>query len=173
MTSPQHHNIKVSALKRLAVIFYETLLVIGILFLVTFTTTFCSKLLGTNPQPWTQIVMLLSVGMYFSWSWSNGRQTLAMRTWKVKLVHQQNPSSTPSPLVACIRYLAILLPWIVVQVIVVWQETRGSITHLDMIMRGGWIITAFIFPWAWALLHPQRLPFHDALSRTELILQKI
>jgi uncharacterized RDD family membrane protein YckC len=173
MTSLQHHNVNVSAFRRLAVILYETLLVIGILFFVTFITTYSSRQLNIDSQPWTQIAMLLSIGIYFSWSWSNGRQTLAMRTWKVKLVTQSDHSSSPSPLVAFIRYFAMLLPWIAVQLIVVWQEQRGSITHLDMIIRGGWIITACIFPWAWALLHPQRLPFHDALSHTTLIHQKI
>ncbi|MDR3054788.1 MAG: RDD family protein [Zoogloeaceae bacterium] len=50
-----------------------------------------------------QIHLVLLLGLYFTWCWLRGGQTLAMKTWKIKLIDQ---SGAPlRPIQAVLRYL--------------------------------------------------------------------
>jgi uncharacterized RDD family membrane protein YckC len=74
--------------RRLASMLYESLLLIGVLAL-TFLVPLLMLGIGTNYTPnggvlWVYIFFVL--GGYFLWYWRRGGQTLAMQTWKLKIV---------------------------------------------------------------------------------------
>ncbi len=74
--------------RRLASMLYESLLLIGVLAL-TFLVPLLMLGIGTNYTPdgsvlWVYIFFVL--GGYFLWYWRQGGQTLAMQTWKLKIV---------------------------------------------------------------------------------------
>lgn len=68
---------------------YETFLLFGVLFFFAYLTL---SLLGwTYPLPdhrrWVlQAVLFAGVGVYFVWCWTRSGQTLAMKTWRLRVV---------------------------------------------------------------------------------------
>ncbi len=74
-------------LPRLASLIYEALLLAAVLIVVSFPV---APLLQALPASWSrpfyQLFLLLTAGIYLSWFWRNGGQTLAMRAWRLKLV---------------------------------------------------------------------------------------
>jgi uncharacterized RDD family membrane protein YckC len=65
-----------------------------------------------------QLVLWLATGAYFVWCWIKSGQTVATRTWKIKLVNQQNNTLTPKQAVyryalgsACILACGLGLVW--------------------------------------------------------------
>ncbi len=74
--------------RRLASMLYETLLLLGVLAL-TFMVPLLILGIGTGYTPpgallWVHVFVVL--GMYFLWYWRKGGQTLAMQTWKLRIV---------------------------------------------------------------------------------------
>lgn len=74
--------------RRLASMLYETLLLLGVLAL-TFMVPLLILGIGTGYSPpgellWIHVFIVL--GMYFLWYWRRGGQTLAMQTWKLRIV---------------------------------------------------------------------------------------
>ncbi|MBK7898837.1 MAG: RDD family protein [Azonexus sp.] len=87
---------------------YEGLVVFGIL-LVGFLIPqiiLAAFLQGTPGRLlWVHLVMMLL--LYFVWFWLNGGQTLAMKTWKLRIVDADGRALRP--LQAVLRYLAAWL----------------------------------------------------------------
>jgi len=53
-----------------------------------------------------QTVLLTTCGVYFVWQWTRSGQTLAMKTWHLKLITQSGKPLTPAR--ATVRYLLAL-----------------------------------------------------------------
>ena len=66
---------------------YESLLVAASLFLATFVFT---AIFGSSLSPplrhWLQFFLLIVMAAYFAWFWAHGGQTLAMKTWGLRLI---------------------------------------------------------------------------------------
>ena len=66
---------------------YESLLLAGVAF---FAALLFLGAAGASPSGWTrhafQVYLFLVIGLYFVGSWRRGGQTLAMKTWKLRLV---------------------------------------------------------------------------------------
>lgn len=80
--------------RRLASLAYEAVLQIGIIgVLVLFPQAVLAMLLEQTLPPAALWLHLFGIElMYFSWFWSHGGQTLAMKTWKIRLLAQDgNP----------------------------------------------------------------------------------
>ena len=76
--------------RRLACLVYEALLLFGVLFVAaylfdTLTQSRHALTLRHMRQAWLFIVL----GVYFVWFWRHGGQTLAMKTWHLKLVTER------------------------------------------------------------------------------------
>ena len=90
-------------LKLFAACIYELLLLLALWMLCTWIFV---RLFGdathSNKRTFLQFFLWLVTGAYFVWCWTKTGQTLANKTWKIKLVNQQN--STLSIKQAMIRY---------------------------------------------------------------------
>ena len=74
-------------MRRLVSILYEMLLLIAVLFIASFI--FHLVFQDTSSilfRPLFQIYLLLIAGIYFTWFWTHGGQTLPMQTWKLRVV---------------------------------------------------------------------------------------
>jgi uncharacterized RDD family membrane protein YckC len=74
-------------MRRLVSMLYEMLLLIAVLFIASFI--FHLVFQDTSSilfRPMFQIYLLLIAGIYFTWFWTHGGQTLPMQTWKLRVV---------------------------------------------------------------------------------------
>lgn len=91
--------------RRLGSLLYEMLVILALtIFLFVLPVAVFSGLMQRMPGPgllWFYLFALL--GLYFVWCWSRAGQTLAMKTWRLRLVDAQ--SGLPlRPLQALVRY---------------------------------------------------------------------
>lgn len=109
-----------------------------------------------------QLFVFGVLGLYFSWFWSRGGQTVAMKTWHVRVVDAQT-SGPVTQARALARYLLSWL-WFLPALLVAWATGwRGGAAF-------GWTLVAGVI--AYALLTrwlPQRQFLHDRLCGTRLI----
>ena len=110
-------------------------------------------------RPLFQGFLFLLFAIYFGWFWSRG-QTLAMKTWDIRLVDRQGlPVSQARALWRyALSWLWFLPP---LAFLAPFRLTAGEIA----VVMIGWVLV-------WALLsrfHPQGQFLHDALAGTRLV----
>jgi len=92
-------------LRRLASLCYETLLVLGVLaFTLLLPHVLVGHFLHRLAAPfvlWAHLILVLLI--YFIWFWTRRGQTLAMRTWHLRLVTRAGHTLRPAQ--ALLRYL--------------------------------------------------------------------
>lgn len=99
-------------IKRLLAIFYDSFLLIAVLFLAMAVLLLISG--GYEFQPGNPLitVYLLAVSFVFlGWFWTHGGQTLGMRAWKLRV--QQHTGAAITWQQASVRFLTALPAWIV------------------------------------------------------------
>jgi uncharacterized RDD family membrane protein YckC len=73
--------------RRLASLFYDFLLLVAVLFLAGYAVAgLLPDVSGGAPRLIYQGYMVLVAGAYLTWFWRHGGQTLAMKTWRIRLV---------------------------------------------------------------------------------------
>jgi uncharacterized RDD family membrane protein YckC len=95
--------------RRLACMLYEAILLFAIGFAASSLFFYASGGLGASGHGRTmlQLFLVAVFAAYFLWCWLRGGQTLAMKTWKIRLVapgHDRVP-----PLTALLRFVLALL----------------------------------------------------------------
>ncbi|MDX1512648.1 MAG: RDD family protein [Gammaproteobacteria bacterium] len=129
-------------LRRLAVMFYDSLLLFGVLFAATFILLPFTRgqPIGPNDTLYTLYLLAVSYG-YFGWFWTRGGQTLGMRAWRVTLV--ADPPRVLDWRRCLLRFAAALISW----------APAGM---------------GFV----WAIFDSEKLTWHDRLSGTRLVYQR-
>ena len=95
--------------RRIACMFYEAILLFAVGFAATSLFFYASGGLGASGYGRTmlQLFLVAVFAGYFLWCWLRGGQTLAMKTWKIRLV-APGQDRVP-PLTALLRFaLAVL-----------------------------------------------------------------
>ncbi|MEE9396648.1 MAG: RDD family protein [Methylococcales bacterium] len=96
-------------LRRLAALFYDSFLLLAILFFATaIILPFNEGEALVSGQILYSLYLLLVTFLFFGWFWTHGGQTLGMRAWKIKLCSQQTHRSLNWQQ-ATIRFLAALV----------------------------------------------------------------
>ena len=109
-----------------------------------------------------QAFVFVVFGIYFVWFWGNG-QTLAMKTWDIRVVNLQGQRITQKR--ALLRYV---LSWL-------WfLPPLGASWALDLPAAQGAVLTlGWVAVWAFsARFHPRRQFWHDAWAGTQLVTWK-
>ena len=140
--------------------FYDGLLAFAVLMLAGWVFSIATQMKHAMEGRHLLMAVLFVVGgIYFAWFWSHG-QTLAMRSWKIRVVDRHGRKLTQGR--ALLRYVFC---WIWVLPPLAAFESRlvsgGAVT----VLCAGWV--AF-----WALLsrlHPERQFWHDAAAGTRLV----
>ena len=73
--------------RRFASLFYDALLLLAVLFLAGFVVVgLLPRVEAGVPRVLYQVYLLGVAGAYLTWFWSRGGQTLAMKTWRIRLI---------------------------------------------------------------------------------------
>lgn len=74
-------------MRRLGSLLYEGLTVIALWFMASaLVTTFSGSAVSGISRTLLQGVTLAIISSYFLWCWTHGGQTLAMKTWRIRVV---------------------------------------------------------------------------------------
>ena len=83
--------------RRLLSVVYETVLLGAVLLVGALPFLVLARQLEpVIVRPLFQLYLLLMCGVYFVWQWTGGRQTLPMKTWRLRLVTREG-----APLTLC------------------------------------------------------------------------
>ncbi len=149
-------------LRRLAAFVYEGVLLFGVLmiagYLYSSLTQMRHALHGTLGL---QMFLFVVMGVYFTWFWSRGGQTVAMKAWDIRVVDiHGNAVSQPRALA---RYVLSWI-WFVPALLTVWIADLHSGAALSALLFTGIVAYALL-----TRLHPQRQFWHDAVCGTRLV----
>ena len=131
-------------LRRLAAIFYDAWLIVGLWLVGATVDFFIRQALGLDTDGahlFLQLYLTLVPFGFFGWFWTHGGQTLGMRAWRLKLFDQQGHA-------------------------VGWRAATVRVA--------GAYLSAFVLGlgYLWMLVDPQRQTWHDRLSRTRLVMTR-
>jgi uncharacterized RDD family membrane protein YckC len=96
--------------RRLASMVYESILLFAVAFLGTWLFQFAAGTFQIDGWRMTllQFFLLGLFAIYFLWCWLRGGQTLAMKTWRIRLVKKDGHGPLP-PKAALLRFVYALL----------------------------------------------------------------
>jgi uncharacterized RDD family membrane protein YckC len=140
---------------------YEAMLLFGLLFIATWLFSTLIQQRHALYMRTPLIIWLFTVlGVYFIWFWTHGGQTLAMKTWRIKLTTLNGEALDWRR--ALLRYVLMWL-WFVPGLAI------ASLFHAQ-----GWMLvilpTLNFILWAAAIfLHTDRQYLHDRWANTRLI----
>lgn len=107
-----------------------------------------------------QAWLLLAITAYFIWFWTHSGQTLAMKTWRIRVVTADG--KTVDTKRALCRYLLAWL-WLLPGLVLAWAV--GAKNWALVLIPGAnmllWALTAY--------LDPQRQFLHDRIAGTRII----
>jgi len=116
--------------RRAASLVYEALLLAAVLWCATLPVAAFQSSLSLAPHRAVYQLYLVSVaGVYFIWQWTRGGQTLAMRTWHLRLVARDGGAITLSQ--AAVRYVTALIGLLFVGAGFLWAlfDRQGVFLH--------------------------------------------
>jgi len=148
--------------RRLAVMVYEFFL----LFAVEMLAVLIYILVTGNRQDaifqhGMKVYLFLVTGLYFTWCWRDSGHTLAMKTWRIKVVqagHARLPWRT-----AIVRYL-LAWGWFAPALVVCAVFRLHAVSQIAFALMIGMIFWA-----ATAFLGKDRQFLHDRLAKTQLL----
>ena len=149
-----------SLLRRMACWAYEGMLLFGVLFIAGYLFgTLTQTRNAMDNRHGLQAFLFLIFGIYFVWLWSKG-QTLAMKTWNIRLVDVQGRPVSQAR--ALLRYLLSWI-WLLPSLSLVWLLGLPTAELVALVL--GWVAIYATL----SRFHPQRQFWHDALAGTRLI----
>ncbi|WP_310387054.1 RDD family protein [Roseateles sp.] len=161
LASPQRPSLK----RRMAAFVYEGVVLFGVVFATAFLFgTLTQQRHALQGQHALQAVLFVVIGLYFSWFWTRGGQTVAMKAWHIRVVDLQGQAlSKPRALARyCLSWL-----WFAPALVSVWLIGLRS--------TGAIFATLFAGVAAYALLsrmHPSGQFLHDVICGTQLMIEK-
>jgi uncharacterized RDD family membrane protein YckC len=131
-----------SLIRRLAAIFYDSLLLIAVLFAATIVLMPFTEGNAIKSENLLYFIYLTTCSFFFFvWQWTHGGQTLGMRTWKIKLSSMDSGPISWS--VASKRFFLAIVSWLFV--------------------GAGFI---------WVIFDPDKFSFHDRYSGSRLSMKE-
>ncbi len=148
--------------RRLAAFVYEGVLLFGVV--MTTGLLYAGLFQQRNAmvgRSGLMAALFVILGLYFIWFWSHGGQTLAMKSWRIRLVQRDGSAMTPWRSLA--RYLLSWM-WFVPACVVLYLWGVRSAPMAFGVMLAGVVVYALM-----AMLHPSRQFLHDVMCGTRLV----
>jgi uncharacterized RDD family membrane protein YckC len=126
-------------LRRIAAIFYDGILLLGVLFALTAMLLTLNRGEAFVPgSVYYDLALIVTSMFFFTWFWSHGGQTLGMRAWRIRL---EKADGQPC-------------------------DVRTALTHM---MVGSLFGSAFGIGWLYALFNRDRRALQDILCGTRVV----
>lgn len=146
--------------RRMACWMYEGMLMFGVVFIAGYLFGTLSQTRNAmDNRHALQAFLFVVFGIYFVWLWAKG-QTLAMKTWNIRVVDRFGRPITQSR--ALLRYVLSWLWFLPALAAVAPFQLSAS---ESLVILTGWVLI-------WAILsrfHPEKQFWHDALAGTRLV----
>lgn len=94
-------------LRRLAAMFYDTLLLLAVLLVAVALALMISRGTFTYHNPFFRTMMFLLCFIFYAWPWLHGGQTLGMSTWRLRI---QNREGGPITLWQAVLRFMLAIP---------------------------------------------------------------
>ena len=154
--------------RRFAAVVYESMLAAALVLV----TGFLTLPVVTPSAPATHVLVVPGVparvlsaclifgvaGLYCVWSWTGGRRTLSMKTWRLWLLRRDG--ATVDSRTAVVRYFAL------------WIGPAASLVAYEALRPlglGGYAACLVVFNYGWALVDPDRQFLHDRIAGTRIV----
>lgn len=162
-TSSRSTDAAPSLLLRLAAMTYEAVLLFGVVFIASYAVLGLAH--WTYPlaprQRWVlQGILFVVIGAYFVWCWTRSGQTLALKSWHLRVVTRDGGRLTLSTAIA--RYLLAWLLFLPGLVFIALFQTHAAI---DALAFGVGFVTMLLTSY----LDPERQLPHDRLLKTRVV----
>ncbi|MDB5774722.1 MAG: hypothetical protein JWP38_855 [Herbaspirillum sp.] len=147
--------------RRLFSMLYESMLLFGVLFIAGWLfSTLLQQRSALYMRHGLELWLFTVLACYFMWFWCHGGQTLAMKTWRVRLVAKDG--GPVQPLRAASRFL------------LAWLWFLPGLAFASLIHAQTWLLVVipamnFLLWAATIYLDPQRQFLHDRLAGTRII----
>jgi uncharacterized RDD family membrane protein YckC len=148
--------------RRLAAFVYEGVLLFGVVMVGGYLySSLTQQRHALQGQTGLQAFLFVLLGIYFVWFWTHGGQTVAMKTWHIRVVDRQG-----RPLTQARAFARYQLSWL-------WFLPALATVHVYG-LKGGWPITGTVLAGVLVYaglsrLHPERQFWHDAVCGTRLV----
>jgi uncharacterized RDD family membrane protein YckC len=146
--------------RRMACWMYEGMLMFGVVFIAGYLFGTLSQTRNAmDNRHALQAFLFVVFGIYFVWLWAKG-QTLAMKTWNIRVVDRAGEPITQSR--ALLRYVLSWLWFLPALAAVAPFELSAP---ESLVILTGWVLV-------WAILsrfHPDKQFWHDAFAGTRLV----
>jgi uncharacterized RDD family membrane protein YckC len=148
---------------RLAAMVYEGVLLFGVAFIAAYVLLALAHWtypLTAGRRALLQMVLFIVIGAYFVYQWSRTGQTLAMKSWHLRLVDRDG--LVPTSRRATLRYVLAWHLWLPGILAAALFDGHGA--------RSGFMLVAgFAALFLTGLLDPSRRLLHDRLSGTRVV----
>lgn len=140
---------------------YEAMLMFGVLFISGWLfSTLLQQRHALYLRNFLQDWLFLVIGIYFVWFWTHGGQTLAMKTWRIRLV-----SHNGAP---------VLLKRAIARYLLAWMWVLPGLALAWLVQAKSWALvlipSANLALWALAVfLDPERQFLHDRIAGTRIV----
>ena len=151
--------------RRLICMIYEALLLLGVIAVANFIFLFFAQTFPTVLPPrasetWPmKFWLFVVIGIYFVYFWCRTGQTLAMKTWRIRLI--DNERDTLPVTKAIVRYCLAWM-WFLPALAIAAQLSLKPLSIL-LIVSIGFILWAFT-----AVFNKDKQFLHDKLAKTRL-----
>ena len=113
----------VSLLRRIAIMFYDSILLIALLFFASLPVAIPFNITMEHPYYPLYILYIHIVAfLFFGWCWTRGGQTLGLKTWKIRVIADTGNRVTWKQ--AFLRYIGSILCWLSLGVGFLWCYTN-------------------------------------------------
>lgn len=110
---PDSETTPATAKRRLLSMVYDSLLLGAVIFIAYAIFMPIGKSAGIEAgHPITSIYLLSVIFLFNAWFWTHGGQTLGMKTWRIKLIHDNGQKISWAQ--ALLRYLCALPSWFII-----------------------------------------------------------
>jgi uncharacterized RDD family membrane protein YckC len=146
--------------RRLSCWFYEGVLLFGVVFISGYLFSALSQTRhAMDNRHGLQAFVFLVFGIYFTWFWHKG-QTLAMKTWHLRLVDVHGQSLTQARALA--RY-ALSWVWLLPPLMVAYVTDRTALQSLGL-------CAVWVALWAWSSrFQAEGQYWHDVWAGTRMV----